>query len=60
MAFKTKDTSGKKSYTNIGEMRNAIEVVVKMLANKGIKVTQSGIQAYVEYDEKTLEATRVN
>lgn len=50
----------KTKHTNIGELRNAIEIVVKMLANKGIKVTQSGIRAYVQYDEKTLEATRVN
>lgn len=47
-------------HTNIGELRDAISLVVKMLANKGIKVTQSGIQAFVQYDERTLEPVRVN
>lgn len=45
---------------NISELRDAIEMVVKMLANKGIKVTQSGIQAFVSYNKTTLEPERVN
>ncbi|MFP3427122.1 hypothetical protein R0J88_19035, partial [Pseudoalteromonas sp. SIMBA_162] len=45
---------------NISELRDAIEMVVRMLANKGIKVTQSGIQAFVSYDKTTLEPERVN
>src|SRR5690554_5028893 len=45
---------------SVGELRNAISTVVKMLANRGIKVTQTGLQAYVKYDEKTLEPVRVN
>ncbi|BBI61794.1 hypothetical protein HSBAA_31000 [Vreelandella sulfidaeris] len=49
-----------KKHTNIGELRSSLALVVKMLANKGIKVTQVGIQAFVEYDERTLEAKRVN
>ena len=45
---------------SVGELRNTISTVVKMLANRGIKVTQTGLQAYVKYDEKTLEPVRVN
>lgn len=47
-------------HINISEMRDAMSIVVKLLANKGVKVTQAGLKAYVQYDTKTLEPVRVN
>jgi|GEM_PF-602934 len=47
-------------HINISEMRDAMSIVVKLLANKGVKVTQAGLKAYVQYDTRTLEPVRVN
>lgn len=41
-------------------VREAIDKVVFMLAQKKIRVTQQGSQAFVEYDNKTLAPKRVN
>ena len=44
----------------IAVIREKISKVTRILSGRGIRVTQSGMNAFVQYDEKTLEPTRVN
>ena len=44
----------------IAVLRETITKVTRILAGRGIRVTQSGMNAFVQYHEVTLEPTRVN
>lgn len=48
--------------TNIRELRDSIETVVRLLSDRGIKVTQQGMKAYVSYEEEdgAIVPKRVN
>lgn len=41
-------------------VREAITKIAKILTADKVAVTQSGVQAFVRYDEKTMKPTRVN
>ena len=44
----------------IAVTREAITKIAKILTDDKVIVTQSGVKAYVHYDEKTMKPTRVN
>lgn len=44
----------------IAIMREAITKIAQILSDGKVLVTQSGVQAFVKYDERTMKATRVN
>ncbi|KJZ17353.1 hypothetical protein TW86_03580 [Halomonas sp. S2151] len=48
--------------TNIRELCDSIETVVRLLSDRGIKVTQQGMKAYVSYEEEAgaIVPKRVN
>ncbi|QOC57913.1 hypothetical protein phiK7B1_058 [Pseudomonas phage phiK7B1] len=41
-------------------MREAITKIAQILSDGKVLVTQSGVKAFVKYDERTMKATRVN
>lgn len=41
-------------------IRESITKIAKILTDNKVIVTQSGVKAFVTYDEKTMQATRVN
>lgn len=41
-------------------MREAITKIARILSDDKVLVTQSGVKAFVKYDERTMKATRVN
>lgn len=41
-------------------MREAITKIAQILSDGKVAVTQSGVKAFVKYDERTMKATRVN
>lgn len=44
----------------IAIMREAITKIAQILSDGKVLVTQSGVKAFVKYDERTMKATRVN
>lgn len=44
----------------ISIVRESITKIAKILTEDRITVTQSGVKAFVKYDEQTMQATRVN
>lgn len=46
--------------TPVEILREAVRVVVPLLAGKGVKVTQIGMQAFVRYDPRTKQPKTVN
>lgn len=45
---------------NISALRDSIGICARLLSGRSISVTQSGMNAYVEYDKHTGEPKRVN